>query len=155
MKSPLLWIWIALLTLVGNLISPSLQTTVILTSFTAEAGTSSITLKWETASETSNLGFYLWRGPTATGVYAKISDFIPSSDEGAGALYEYVDSNVTPGVTYYYKLQDVPDSGALGVFSDPISATIPLTTTYVYLPAVYRGWPPPLPEEDRLLLPPG
>jgi hypothetical protein len=129
MKSPLLWIWIGLLSLVGSLVSPSLQTTVTLTSFTAEAGTNSITVKWETASETGNLGFRLWRSQELNGSYVDISGFIASLDEGAGASYVFTDTNVTVGITYYYKLQDTPGDGSLGSFTDPISAVISQTAT--------------------------
>lgn len=142
MKLSLSLIWFALLSLVGSLTSPSYQTAVILTSFTAEASTDSIAVMWETASETNNLGFYLWRSLDEAGDYTNISGFILSLDEGAGASYAYEDSAVTLGVPYYYKLQNAPGDGTLGTFTDPITATIPLTTTYIFLPAVYRGWLP-------------
>lgn len=101
---------------------------VTLTDFYAEVGADRITLYWETASETNNLGFYLWRSLTETVGYENISDFIVSQDEGAGAFYEYEDINAVPGVTYYYKLQDVPDNGSNGEFTDPITASIALPT---------------------------
>lgn len=100
-----------------------------LTRFYAEAGANSITVKWETASETNNLGFRLWRSLIKSGSYTDISGFIASLDQGAGAPYEYKDVNVTPGITYYYKLRDVPNSGGLGDFTDPINAIIPLNST--------------------------
>jgi hypothetical protein len=107
---------------------------VTLTGFTAEIGTESITLKWETASETNNLGFRLFRGLSDAGNYDDISDFIASLDEGAGAVYEYEDTLVTPGITYYYKLKDVPDDGSTGEYTTPISATIPLATSPTVTP---------------------
>ncbi|MGC9396097.1 MAG: hypothetical protein ACP5J4_14740 [Anaerolineae bacterium] len=101
-----------------------------ITGFTAEVGSDFITLNWETASETDNLGFRLWRSldELDDDAYADISGFIASLDEGAGAFYEYEDIEVTPGITYYYKLQDVPDDGSSGDYTDPISATIPTPT---------------------------
>ncbi len=107
---------------------------VTITSVTAEAGLNSITVKWETASEVNNLGFYVRRSLSAVGEYVRISAFIPSLDEGAGALYTDVDSDVTPGVTYYYKIEDVPASGALGELTDPVSATVPLNVTPTLTP---------------------
>lgn len=145
MRLSLSWIWIAVLSLVGSLRTPSLPTNVTITSFAAEAGTHSITVKWESASETNNLGFDLWRSLEPDDGYADISGFIPSLDEGVGASYKYEDINVISGVTYYYKLQDLPSDGSFSNFTGPISATIPLTTTYVFLPAVYRGLLPSLP----------
>jgi len=132
------WIWVALLSLVGSLHLPSFQTNVTLTSFTADAGTNSITVQWETASETDNLGFRLWRSQELNDNYVDISGFIPSSDEGAGALYKYTDSDVTAGVTYYYKLQDIPGDGSPGSFTDPVSATISLNATATPTPTSTR-----------------
>ncbi len=138
MKLPLSWLWIALLSLAGSFHAPSFQTAVTLTSFTAEAGTNSITVEWETASETNNLGFRLWRSQELDGGYVDISGFIASLDEGAGASYIYTDNDAAPGITYYYKLQDIPDDGSLGSFTDPISATIPQTATATPTPTPTR-----------------
>lgn len=113
-----------------------------ITNVTAEAGINSITVKWETASETSNLGFYVRRSLSAVGEYVRISGFIPSLDEGAGALYTYVDSDVTPGVTYYYKVEDVPASGGLGELTAPVSATVLLNATPSLTPSPTRTLTP-------------
>jgi hypothetical protein len=66
------------------------------------------------------------------------SGFIASLDEGAGAFYEHKDTEVALGITYYYKLQNIPDDGSPGEFTDPISATIPLTTTATPTPTPTR-----------------
>ncbi|MBN2391100.1 MAG: hypothetical protein JXR84_10260 [Anaerolineae bacterium] len=126
MKLSLSWIWIALLSLVGSLHTPSFQIAVGLIDFYAEAGTGTITVYWETASETDNLGFRLWRSQELNGSYVDVSGFIASLDEGAGAFYEFEDTDVILGVTYYYKLQDIPADGSSSSFTDPISVTIPL-----------------------------
>lgn len=107
-----------------------------LTSFIAEVGADAIILKWETASETNNLGYRLWRSldELDDDDYVDISGFISSEDEGAGANYVYTDTAVTPGITYYYKLQDVPAGGSTGGYTDPISATVPFTTTPTLTP---------------------
>ena len=139
MKLSLSWLWIVALSLVGSLSNP---TNVVLTSFTAEAGAHTVKVNWETASEVHNLGFYIWRSLEEMQNYTNISGFIPSQDEGAGAFYAYEDTDVTPGLTYYYRLLDVPDDGSFGEFTSAVTATVPLTT-YIFLPAVYHGWPPP------------
>ncbi len=107
---------------------------VTITSFTAQVGATSITLKWETASETSNLGFFLFRSQTEGSGYTDISGFIESLDQGAGAQYSFEDNNVTPGVIYYYKLQDVPAGGGTSTYIAPISATIPISGTLTPTP---------------------
>lgn len=92
--------------------------------FYAEGMANNIVLHWHTASESGNLGFYLWRNTQANGNYSQISELIPSEDDGLGADYQYEDANVTSGVLYYYKLQDVPSDGAAGEFFGPITASI-------------------------------
>lgn len=115
-------------------VSSMVMGAVTLAHFEVVAGSQEIYVNWETASEVGNLGFYLWRSEAqATGYYKlPVSDpnlhFIPSVDEGAGAFYEYIDDEVTAGVLYYYKLQDVPDTGAEGEYSQPLSAGIGLAT---------------------------
>lgn len=125
---------------------------VTLTSFTAEVGEecegdtgACIVLEWETASETSNLGFRLHRSLTENSGYVDISGFIVSLDEGAGAFYVHEDAAVTPGTTYYYRLEDVPDDGTAGDYTNPISATIPLTETVPTLTPTTTSTPSPSP----------
>ncbi len=99
-------------------------TAIELISFTAEAGAGSVTLAWETAAEIDNEGFNLWRGEATDGPYAKLNaSLIPAQgDPDTGAGYEYVDSDVVKGVTYYYKLEDV-DLHGVSTFHGPLSAT--------------------------------
>jgi hypothetical protein len=103
---------------------------VTLTDFSVAPGEQEIFVYWETASETGNLGFYVWRSQDADTGYEKLpldppaEQFIPSEDQGVGALYEYMDTEVTPGVVYYYKVQDVPDDGSPGEYSEVRSASI-------------------------------
>mgnify|MGYP000894384832 FL=1 len=108
---------------------------VSITGFLVEAGDDEIFVNWETASEIDNLGFYVWRSQSETTGYVKVpldapsEQFIPSTDEfGVGALYEFVDVQVSPGIRYYYKVQDVPASGG-STMVGPESAMIPLPAT--------------------------
>ena len=108
---------------------------VTITGFVVEAGDNEIFVNWETASEIGNLGFYVSRSESETAGYTKLplgtpsEQFIPSQDDfGIGALYEYVDTQVTPGVLYYYKVEDVPSSGGSETVG-PLSAMIPLPGT--------------------------
>jgi hypothetical protein len=74
---------------------------IALVSFTATAVNGTVELAWETASETNNARFVIYRNGEAIG-----------SVEGAGTTtepqsYTYVDAAVVPGVTYTYILADV------------------------------------------------
>ena len=140
MKSRMFWIWIVLLCLIGGIFAPSVLANVTITDFYAVAEVDAITVYWETASETNNLGFYLWRSLDENEGYQIISGFIPSQDEGAGALYEYEDTDVTPGTIYYYALQDVPDDGSSGDFTGPLEVDTSLLFAYkVFLPLVRKN----------------
>jgi hypothetical protein len=105
---------------------------VTITGFKVEAGDGAIFVNWETASEIGNLGFHVFRSQSESGTYERLplgtpsAQFIPSDDFGVGALYEFVDLQVTPGVRYWYKVQDIPASGAAETVG-PESAMIPLS----------------------------
>lgn len=87
--------------------SPS--TAVTLFNFTAETnGDDIVTLSWQTATETDNAGFNIYRSRLKDGNYKKLnSSLIPSEgNEVEGASYRYEDTPPSSG-TYYYKLEDV------------------------------------------------
>jgi hypothetical protein len=69
-----------------------------------------IKLEWATATEQNNAGFHLHRSEEEPGEYIKITDALIES-QGDGATYTFVDKNVKPGVTYYYKLEDIDRFG--------------------------------------------
>jgi len=107
---------------------------VTIANFEVEAGEEEINAYWETASEIGNLGFYVWRSESHDDGYDKLpldapqEQFIPSEDFGMGSFYEFVDVQVTPGILYYYKVQDVPANGSTGELVGPESAIIELET---------------------------
>lgn len=73
-----------------------------------------VTITWQTASEMNTAGFVIERGYTADGPFEKVSPFIPSSDDPfIGHDYEYIDSNVEAGRTYYYQLKTVTNANAI------------------------------------------
>jgi hypothetical protein len=126
---------------------------VTIANFEVEAGEEEINAYWETASEIGNLGFYLWRSESHDDGYVKLpldapqEQFIPSEDFGMGSFYEFVDVQVTPGILYYSKVQDVPANGTTGDFVGPESAMIepetPDTATPTPIPGATET---PLPE---------
>jgi len=101
---------------------------VTLTSFTATAGDGKVTLRWITESEIENLGFNIYRStnsnPPAGGQFLIINDeLIPGAGNSSSRHeYEYLDKDVTNGVTYCYKLEDVDYSGNTELHG-PVSAT--------------------------------
>ena len=127
------WLWLSLgLALI--LVPVTVLASVSITGFTVQAGTDAIYVSWETGSEIGNLGFYVLRSQSETGTYERLplgtpsEQFIPSDDFGVGASYDFTDVQVTPGIRYYYKVQDIPASGAPETVG-PESAMIPLPAT--------------------------
>ena len=115
-------------------------TLIKLSYFRANPLDSAVLLEWATETELDNEGFNLWRSEEKNGRYVRINSyFIPSQGEaGLGAEYSYTDYDVTNGVMYYYKLEDIDINGK-SLFHGPISVTpndiIPI-------------WPP-----DKIVLP--
>lgn len=117
-------------------VSPVLAAVTVV-DFFAEGYEDQVSLFWETASETGNAGFYVWRSDSEFGddyemiavfnVNLEVTEtFIPGEgDDTSGGSYEVEDRNVEPGRRYYYKLADSPSDEAIeSTFSDPVSATV-------------------------------
>jgi hypothetical protein len=85
-----------------------------------------IVVQWETASEINTAGFNLYRSERAEGPYTKVNvQIIPAStDPVLGGKYVYEDTNVVPGRTYYYQLEDVEFSGTTARHG-PLTITAP------------------------------
>jgi hypothetical protein len=98
-------------------------TEVELLSFTARGADGAVELEWETASELDNLGFHLHRGLSEGGPWTQITpSLIPglgSSPEGAS--YSFRDIDLTNGVRYFYRLEDI-DAHSGSTFHGPASA---------------------------------
>ena len=94
-----------------------------LAGFSAAWQGDAVAVTWETAQELDNLGFNLYRSESETGPWVKLNaELIPTQVPGAvsGAVYEWLDANVTPGATYFYRLEDV-DIYGLSTFHGPVS----------------------------------
>ncbi|MHB1318885.1 MAG: hypothetical protein ACYCYF_09740, partial [Anaerolineae bacterium] len=95
--------------------------------FTAVGGESSVALAWETASETDNIGFNLYRAEgSVDGPRVKLNSQIIASKamgQPVGAAYDFTDSAVTKGVTYFYWLEDM-DFNTGSTLNGPVSARL-------------------------------
>ena len=88
-------------------------TAINLLSFTATGQGAAMGVTWQTAQESDNKGFDLYRGTSPSGPWVKLnSGLIPSgSVSGEGVSYTFIDTGVSRGRLYYYKLEDVDVSG--------------------------------------------
>lgn len=115
-----------------------LPTAVKLVAFGAAPQGEAILVTWETASELDNVGFNLYRSMAAAGPYTqRNATLIPPQFPGEvmGGYYEWLDTDVQPGVTYFYKLEDIDVKG-VSAFHGPISTTVVTTPTAVKIQRV-------------------
>ena len=113
----------------SNTIFPA-STIIELSDFQADFFNGQVKLTWETASEIDNAGFNLYRSETDNGEYAKINgSLIPAEGSSTqGTAYEFVDTGVQNGKTYYYKLESINLSGNSELFG-PTSVTLSTSTS--------------------------
>ncbi|MEW6442406.1 MAG: hypothetical protein AB1640_15825 [bacterium] len=109
--------------------APTVQssTLVELASFVAEATEEGVLVKWETASEVETAGFNVWRSAAADGEYSKVNESLIPAEGGAtqGASYSFLDASaLEPGSTWFYKLEEVENSGASAMHG-PVEVTVP------------------------------
>jgi hypothetical protein len=101
----------------------------------------SLQVEWETASEIDNAGFNLYRSDVAEGGFIQLNGgLIPSQGSGGamGAIYTWLDGDVQPGVTYYYRLEEVDIQGRT-MLHGPVLATAVEATHIIHLPVVIKG----------------
>jgi hypothetical protein len=96
---------------------PCSSTDATVTSFAADGSGGFAELEWETAAETDNAGFRVYRGRSEDGPRFLLNEtLIPArGDELRGASYSLCDYDVTDGVTYVYWLEsvDLNDNGRI------------------------------------------
>jgi hypothetical protein len=115
-----------------------IPTAVTLSTFEATPQGEAILVTWETASELDNVGFNLYRSTAAAGPYTLLNGaLIPPQNPGMvlGGVYEWLDADVQPGATYFYKLEDIDVKG-VSTFHGPISTSIVTAPTAVRLRSV-------------------
>ena len=88
--------------------------------------TPTILVEWETDTELETTGFRLYRAESASPADWG-NDIYTTGKKGdgfTGATYEYVDSAVSVGVKYYYRLEELLSSGGTAWLGEPRSAGI-------------------------------
>jgi uncharacterized repeat protein (TIGR01451 family) len=116
-------------------------TAVTLAGFAAEPREGAVLVTWETVGEIDNLGFNLYRSRTSDGPYAQLNETLVAA-RGAtfGATYTWLDQLVEPGVTYYYRLEDVETSGRTASHGPVHVTTAAAHHKYrIYVPLVCRS----------------
>jgi hypothetical protein len=124
-------------------------TAVTLDSFSAAWQGSQVLVEWTTAQEIDTLGFNLWRSTSLDGDYMQVNEaLIPSISPGGvtGGSYSFTDSGVTPGSTYYYKLEELEVGGAHNWYGPAVLAegggSNPTAVTLSRFAAIGAAWWP-------------
>lgn len=93
-------------------------------SFNFQSDSMGIWLNWSTQASTENLGFDILRSSSEMGEYALLNENVIPVSTNSNEIhnYSFVDQDVEPGETYYYKIADVSLSGETTMYG-PISAT--------------------------------
>ena len=113
---------------------------VVLASFQAIAGQGFIALNWVTASEINCHRWEVHRGEREDGEYAKIDELSGHGSTETAHSYQFIDRQVTPEVTYYYKLKQVDFDGS-STWSHIVSATVSSAVPKTY--ALHQNYPNP------------
>ena len=84
-----------------------------------------LTLKWTTASEVDNAGFYVFRGDLKEGPFQLLNEtMIPGAGNSeTPSRYVFDDTHVEQGRTYYYYLESISLQGVKEKFSPVMSRT--------------------------------
>jgi hypothetical protein len=94
---------------VSGVPSSDITLPVALSSLSAEASPFGVTLRWHTMHEVDNAGFNVLRSASRDGEYRKLNERLIEG-RGTSAVphdYQYIDSAVTAGNTYYYRVEAV------------------------------------------------
>ncbi len=96
-----------------------------LSTFSALLDDGLVTLQWRTETELNCYSFDIYKALDIDGKYEKInSELIPGAgNSNAPHDYTYIDSTVTAGLTYYYKIKQIDFDGTYEWYG-PISATM-------------------------------
>lgn len=84
-----------------------------------------VNLQWTTESETSLMGYYLYRNTFESLTSAmRVSDLILGTNSSQTSNYQYTDSDVESGSSYFYWLQALEIDGSFN-FHGPIIVALP------------------------------
>lgn len=92
------------------------------------------TLRWKARYETGTYGYLIYRSDAEAGPFRRINARIVPKQSNPDAGYVYVDRDVTPGRTYYYRIDGVSEAGV----KKPLSPVLPKTIGSKRTPAKGR-----------------
>jgi hypothetical protein len=113
---------------------------VVLASLQATGGRDFIALDWVTVSEINCQSWEIYRSKQEDNEYAKLGELAGYGSTEAAHTYRWIDRQVQPGVTYFYKLKQMDFDGS-STWSHVVSATVGPTMPQSY--ALSQNYPNP------------
>ncbi|PZQ15489.1 MAG: hypothetical protein DI564_09190 [Rhodanobacter denitrificans] len=114
------WRWIVLAALTGHAVA-------------AEPAPES-TLRWKARDEAGTYGYLIYRSDAEAGPFRRINARIVPKQSNPDVGYVYIDRDVVPGKTYYYRIDGVSEAGV----KKPLSPVLPKTIGPAHAPAKGR-----------------
>lgn len=105
--------------------------------------TSSVVIRWQTASEVGTAGFNLYRAPgwesETTSSWIKINSvLIPAQgDEVVGADYRYADDGLRPGRRYQYRIEEVEWNGTAIPYDETVMVRAGLPARWIKIEGAF------------------
>ncbi|MBN2372311.1 VCBS repeat-containing protein, partial [bacterium] len=95
-----------------------------LAGFSATPSGNVMLITWQTLSEMDSAGFRILRAEDPSGPFTLITKTpIPAQGNAAqGAVYTFEDTNIEPGKTYYYRLEEIDSAGNIKTLYTPVQA---------------------------------
>jgi len=130
------------------LLSEELPGKAILLHFGASVRGGQVVVEWETAAETTAVGFYLYRQDPDAGTWVQVNEGIVPSFLGTatGGIYRVLDPEARPGGTLVYSLEEIRVRGQEsrhGPFTVAVERTVASTLSTGLAAAGYEQVPHP------------
>jgi len=102
--------------------------------FTAESSEGNVVLKWQTASETNNYGFEVYRAPLSNGEvdWQTLGFVAGNGTTSEPQTYSFVDKKPSPGI-WQYRLKQLDTNGDFS-FSDVVTVQVNIPQKFVLYP---------------------
>jgi hypothetical protein len=104
------------------------QANVTLDSFALQFKNNAIEVKWATGSELDVAAFILYRSTGSSTDFVEVNRQDPKGDT-VGASYLYIDTAITPGTTYTYRLVEIETAGAKNTLKEQQVVAVLATAT--------------------------
>ena len=97
-----------------------------------------IKVLWKTNSELNTAGFFVMRSTTLAGSYepSNADVILARGQNGGGYTYGFVDTGLIGGVTYYYYIREITNTGGTVDYTDPELMPSARPWFGVYLPLI-------------------